>query len=317
MVAGYLGDELYRPQLRGHISHYEQLFPPAFISPTINRKVSSAHAFLPKYWNCDSVNLYWLKDAKMHSNTGIVHLDDTNMYVEEFSWGWGRYKSNKVRQSTRDRRITKIKSKHPTYVAAGRGYHSLIEDLPAILKLCEKKIDLNVVIEKGNKWLTELLNYFTLSQVKFYHVEENTWVKADTLLCMSKCAHAEYINPNYIKILNSQSLPGITKDTPKKIFVSRNDASNRLHSKEAELGRDYKEAGFELVELGKLAIEKQLSLFVNAREIAGFHGAGLVNLVWCQSSAAITEFYDGSHFTNCYFCLSEILQHQHSLVFID
>ena len=43
----------------------------------------------------------------------------------------------------------------------------------------------------------------------------------------------------------------------------------------------FDEHGFDVVDLDGWAIDEQARLFGAAREVAGIHGAGLTNLIWC------------------------------------
>ena len=80
----------------------------------------------------------------------------------------------------------------------------------------------------------------------------------------------------------------------RRIWISRTDAGSRHFAWEQELLARLD--GFERVELGRLAPAEQLRLMAGAAVIAGPHGAGLANLIFCPPGTRVVELLpDASH----------------------
>ena len=80
-------------------------------------------------------------------------------------------------------------------------------------------------------------------------------------------------------------------NTPKRIYVSRNDARLRRVLNEASFMPKLEALGFQRVLLGGLPIARQVSLFRQAEIVAAPHGAGLAHIAWCKPGTKIIEFF--------------------------
>lgn len=313
---GYLSHELFNSSLIHHLEEFEELYPAATLYA--KSETASCPAYLPSSWACPPINRYTLKDVHAHSSHGIVYLKKINSYVEEFSWGWGKYRTNKLRASIRDRKISEYRSEVPAYIFTGKGYHGLTEDISAVLELKRAGADFNIIIERTNAWMLNVLDYFGLPLENIKPVEPDTWIHASKGIFLTKSPHAEYIHPNLLGSLremgkkNSQSF-----SAAKKIFVSRQDAPSRYHRREEKFFKGLSEKSYTRIELAKLPVSEQIGLFSNAEAIAGFHGAGLSNMVWCKNSIKITEFFSSKHFNPCYYSLARALNHEYQSINAD
>lgn len=72
----------------------------------------------------------------------------------------------------------------------------------------------------------------------------------------------------------------------RKIFIDRAGGSRQLTNKE-EVFANLK--GWEVLVLEDMSVDEQVSAFANASHVAGTHGAGLVNLLWCRPGTKVTE----------------------------
>lgn len=84
------------------------------------------------------------------------------------------------------------------------------------------------------------------------------------------------------------------KDTsisyPKRILLSRKNASSRRPFNEFECLQILKEYGFEAVYPEEMSFEQQVALFNNAEVIAGGSGAAFTNLLYCSEGCKIIMF---------------------------
>ena len=83
--------------------------------------------------------------------------------------------------------------------------------------------------------------------------------------------------------------------TPRRIYVSRNDARlRRVLNEDAGFLPELKARGFERVTLAGMPIARQVALFLNAEAVVGPHGAASAHASWCRRRAKkIMEFIPG------------------------
>jgi capsular polysaccharide biosynthesis protein len=100
------------------------------------------------------------------------------------------------------------------------------------------------------------------------------------------------------KVINSS---GTTPDI-KRVFVSRTDTVwRRLHNEE-DLHEGLMDRGFEIIHPARLSLRQQMEIFRPATLVAGVHGSGLVNAVWCAHAPMMIEISPltarDTHFSN-------------------
>ena len=100
-------------------------------------------------------------------------------------------------------------------------------------------------------------------------------------------------NREFLRIIRRRSLKLIApseKVEPKadKIFVSRKSKSRQL-SNQKEVEALFGRYGFKTIYFEDLTTSQQRSSMANARFVAGFHGAGLTNLIACRPGTAVLE----------------------------
>ncbi|MBO1323579.1 glycosyltransferase family 61 protein [Acetobacter sp. TBRC 12305] len=88
------------------------------------------------------------------------------------------------------------------------------------------------------------------------------------------------------------------------LFIDRGDAPNRHVPNGAELTAAFMQLGFERVHPERLSLREQIDLFAQARMVAGFLGAGLANIAWCQAGALVYELVPSHHQNPCFLAMS-------------
>jgi hypothetical protein len=81
------------------------------------------------------------------------------------------------------------------------------------------------------------------------------------------------------------------KKSPKRIYISRNDARLRRVLNERDILPELEGRGYERVTLRGMPLPRQAALFLNAEAVAGPHGAGLTHIAWCRPGTKVTEFF--------------------------
>ena len=100
---------------------------------------------------------------------------------------------------------------------------------------------------------------------------------------------------------------------PKRIFISRKDASSRVINNEDEVFALFKKHGFERYNLGKLSFLEQVLLFHNAETIVSTHGSGLTNLIFCNPRTQVIEIFQ-NQFDSTFWNISHTMGLQHHCV---
>jgi len=81
-----------------------------------------------------------------------------------------------------------------------------------------------------------------------------------------------------------------TTKRKRKIFISRADAKSRKLLNAEKLMMALK--GWEMVTLDGMPIREQVKCFSEASHVVTTHGAGLLNLVWCDNNTKVIEIQD-------------------------
>src|SRR4051812_22504694 len=104
---------------------------------------------------------------------------------------------------------------------------------------------------------------------------------------VGKCAYKHYhhsrATPYTIQLFDEMK---VYFDDFKDLQIKRfyiNRTSRRLKNEE-EVQSYLKSAGYAIVNLEDLTLDDQVHLFMHAEEIIGFHGAGLANLLFCNTN---------------------------------
>lgn len=92
----------------------------------------------------------------------------------------------------------------------------------------------------------------------------------------------------------------------KKIYISRQGATNRSVDNYEQVGRVLEKHEFQSVKLESLHFNKQLRLLANAEVICGPHGAGLVNMIFADEPD-IVEILPDSDIRPHFYYLSDML----------
>jgi hypothetical protein len=79
--------------------------------------------------------------------------------------------------------------------------------------------------------------------------------------------------------------------SPRRIYISRNDARLRRVSNEDRIVPLLEARGFSRVTLKGMPVAAQVRLFREAEAVAAPHGAGLAHTAWCAQGTKVIEFF--------------------------
>jgi capsular polysaccharide biosynthesis protein len=95
----------------------------------------------------------------------------------------------------------------------------------------------------------------------------------------------------------------------RRLFINRKPgaaAGRTLRNSEAAEAF-FRQRDFDIVYPETLSIAEQAQCFASAGVVAGVHGAGLANIVYCAPGTSVVEFY-GAHIAPCYWLISGLSQ---------
>jgi Glycosyltransferase 61 len=88
------------------------------------------------------------------------------------------------------------------------------------------------------------------------------------------------------------------------LYISRRDSPARQVENEDEVIACLEPYGFQIVTLSGMSVAAQAALFGSARVVAGPHGAGFANLLFCNPGTAVLEFFSPLYVNFCYWTLA-------------
>ncbi len=92
----------------------------------------------------------------------------------------------------------------------------------------------------------------------------------------------------------------LTTHSSRKLYISRSDAHHRRVINETEIINILIPNGFEIVTLEGKSFSEQVALFASANVIVAPHGAGLTNLLYCNQSTKLYEFFSTDYVNKCF-----------------
>lgn len=191
-------------------------------------------------------------------------------------------------------------------------YHWMIDILPR-LDLVRAELEQGLpVIAPPDLRAPQRLALRTILDAMGY--ERNAIVQPPRHICLidkvvmpTQMAHPLDMSPRQVAFLREAFLNDQARsDLPKRLYISRADATIRRVKNEEALMSVLEPLGFVSVQLAKLTLAEQVSLFRQAECIVGHHGAGFTNLAFCSSGATIIELFQNGHFAGCFARLAQL-----------
>ena len=100
----------------------------------------------------------------------------------------------------------------------------------------------------------------------------------------------EFLKERFLPCNRPHPFPGVTK-----IYISRQATPTRKPTNESEIIERLQVHGFTAVELEKLSLPEQVSLFREVRVVVAPHGAGLANLVFSRPGVTVVELFPAAN----------------------
>lgn len=174
---------------------------------------------------------------------------------------------------------------------AGGFYHFLVESLPRLELARPWLTEVDHVLSPGRaggfqeKWLV----LAGVPREKILWLEGLTHYRCEQLLFTSPLSDDCAPTPWLIDAIRRTVRHAPPAAGSRRLWISRRDATSRDLAWEDDLLAQLPK--FERVELAGLPPAEQMRFLRNAAVVAGPHGAGLANLVFCPPGAAIIELH--------------------------
>lgn len=180
-------------------------------------------------------------------------------------------------------------------------YHKLIDEIPRLHPLVdgEHHEELDVWIPSYyDPGFMDLLRAMAPESMSFVQVEMSSrpvfarrYVHIP-MLSNNFCGHLpqfyiQWLRSRLDKLFSAEQEAG---ERPRRIYVSRSQASQRHLENESEVQAVLRRSGYEVHHPETRSPLEQARLFCGAERIAGVHGAGLVNILYA-SDAHVLEFF--------------------------
>ncbi|NEP83002.1 MAG: glycosyltransferase family 61 protein, partial [Okeania sp. SIO3B3] len=104
---------------------------------------------------------------------------------------------------------------------------------------------------------------------------------------------------------------GKLSESPERIFISRKLASWRRVVNEDEVVSFLAKFGFISITLESLTVAEQAALMSKVKVIVAPHGAGLTNLVFCNSESKVIEIFSPKYINSIYWKISSFYHLSH------
>ncbi|WP_121971336.1 glycosyltransferase family 61 protein [Leptolyngbya sp. BC1307] len=202
-------------------------------------------------------------------------------------------------------------------VAGGHGFfHWMFDLLPRLHLLQKAGMDLNtidwfIVNEFKVPFQRETLAHFGIFEDRIIESKKLLHVKAERLILPSLAGRTGNMPSWVCDFLRREFLPKENFsdiNAHSRIYVSRNGSRHRKILNEEALLPVLEKFGFRQIRLEDFSIYQQASMFSQAQAIISPHGAGLSNLVFCQTHTKVIEIFSPNYVNVCFWALSTQLK---------
>jgi len=195
-------------------------------------------------------------------------------------------------------------------------------DVISKFRLIEKRWSTNFtkyvfILSNPSKYFNKVAKEFFSELTYMVMPKDETW-QFKHLIVPSLSNHNDGITTPHLApwLRSMREILKITPEAKKKIFISREDAENRKIINQNELLMALQ--GWETITLDNLSIKEQVKIFAEATHIVAPHGAGLINLLWCDPKTKVYELTHRDFIKKkVYPTLSKQLKLEHRIVLCD
>lgn len=197
-------------------------------------------------------------------------------------------------------------------------FHWLLDCLPRFELLRLSGLDLSQVdyflVSDRLSFQQESLRILGIPNTKILSLEAHLHIQAPKLIVPSFAGAIAWFQPWVADFLTTTFLDQSTYSRiypsthPTRLYISRQNATNRRIVNEAEIVEYLEQIGFVKIDLESLSITDQAQLFAQAEVIVAPHGSGLTNAIFCTPSTKLIEIFSSNFVYPCYWYISNLLK---------
>lgn len=191
-------------------------------------------------------------------------------------------------------------------------YHWFAETLPRICYLAMKNVANTILLPSTYKkynYIFESLEMFP--ELNFEFMSDNSKAVIGNTTWVSQAGKPYQFNTPLMQVYKDRASGCYNKteleSTNSLIFINRKKASRRKLINESEVLAMFKRYNFEIIDFEDYPWEKQIEICRHTSVIAGIHGAGLTNVIFCPDRAIVFELQKKTKFASCFFRLSNAI----------
>ncbi|RTQ94287.1 glycosyltransferase family 61 protein [Lysinibacillus telephonicus] len=200
-------------------------------------------------------------------------------------------------------------------------FHWMFEELPRfmLLKYLDIVPDFYLSSFSGEEYQVETLKLIGVDLEKILPSSASSeifYLKAKKLIVPYNPANDFGYIPSWIvNFLENLFSKELLQDfnSPRKIYISREDAKVRRIVNEDECIGNLIKLGYKKVTLSNYTVLEKAKLFYNATHIISPYGAALANLVFCRNNTRIIEIVNSKRITSVYLSLSKKKNLKHEI----
>ena len=272
--------------------------------------------------------LAWIGDALVMPEKWVVLVDRRHLLIDETNHNPDEIvpELTSIKAATEQRYLIDldrplVRIDEPVALLGGNAnyFHWLVDYLPRLATLARAGVvrDVRLMVPDDlPAFARESLALLGIGPDRLVTVAPDRLYEVTRLLLPTQLARWGFVHPWAVEWLRGRfrlrTPPG--PDAPRRLYLSRRDATRRRLRDEPALERALERRGFQTIAPGSLGLLQQIRLMAGAEVVVGVHGAGLANLLFAPRGATVVEITSAAYRTSYFANLAGLLdQHYRSV----
>ena len=263
--------------------------------------------------------LFRIKNVQIRGQDGLLFLPDGSV-CQQTSWMHSQIAGNPAYLSPwKGPEVYKQGNYSTLILFWGLGYYHWFADVLSMLHEAIELLpkDTIFLIKKGFKQsysgehYLPTLNALGIPKERLLEFDGTESLILENFWWQPPAANTDEQAPGALKWVGQQisrSVKPTSAEKATRIYISRREPSARVVANEQEFMLDLEGLGFQICWLEGMPFEEQVRLFRNAEIVAGPHGAGFTNLIFCREGTKVVEILPEANEKHFYWGVSEELK---------
>lgn len=263
--------------------------------------------------------LFRIKNVQIRGQDGLLFLPDGSV-CQQTSWMHSQIAGNPAYlRPWKGPEVYKQGNYSTLILFWGLGYYHWFADVLSMLHEAIELLpkDTIFLIKKGFKQsysgehYLPTLNALGIPKERLLEFDGTESLILENFWWQPPAANTDEQAPGALKWVGQQisrSVKPTSAEKSTRIYISRREPSARVVANEQEFMLDLEGLGFQICWLEGMPFEEQVRLFRNAEIVAGPHGAGFTNLIFCREGTKVVEILPEANEKHFYWGVSEELK---------